>query len=78
MRDSETGEPFTSHTLNRVPVVLINGTEHISALADGRLSDVAPTLLALMGLEQPKQMTGRSLLVSADEPRDLTRERISA
>ena len=78
MRDSETGEPFTSHTMNRVPVVLVNGTEHIGGLADGRLSDVAPTLLALMGLEQPKQMTGRSLLVSADEPSDLTRERISA
>ena len=78
MRDPETGEPFTAHTLNRVPVILVNGAADINALADGRLSDVAPTLLALMGLPQPKQMTGRSLLPGADKPSDLTHERVSA
>ena len=60
MRDPETGEPHTAHTLNVVPVVL-SGMPG-AALADGRLADLAPTILALMGLEQPAAMTGRALL----------------
>ncbi|AMJ61217.1 2,3-bisphosphoglycerate-independent phosphoglycerate mutase [Bosea sp. PAMC 26642] len=60
MVDPVTGEPHTAHTTNPVPVMLIGGSA--SGLADGRLGDVAPTLLALMGLEQPPQMTGTSLL----------------
>jgi 2,3-bisphosphoglycerate-independent phosphoglycerate mutase len=60
MRDPDTGGPHTSHTTNPVPVVLMGGGA--GALADGRLADVAPTLLALMGLPQPKEMTGTSLL----------------
>ncbi len=78
MRDPTTGEPFTSHTVNDVPVLLINAPAEIGALSNGRLADVAPTLLALMGLEQPEQMTGRSLLVPASNRSDTARERIPA
>ncbi len=60
MRDPVTGGPHTAHTTNPVPVVLLHGTE---ALSDGRLADLAPTLLALMGIAQPPAMTGRSLLL---------------
>jgi 2,3-bisphosphoglycerate-independent phosphoglycerate mutase len=60
MVDPVTGKPHTAHTTNPVPIMLIGGSA--SALADGRLGDIAPTLLALMGLPQPAEMTGRSLL----------------
>ena len=61
MVDSETGGPHTSHTTNLVPVILYGGPEG-ATLRDGRLADVAPTLLALMGLPQPDEMTGESLI----------------
>ncbi len=61
MRDPETGEPHTAHTLNPVPVLLVNGPPG-ARLTDGRLADVAPTLLALMGMERPAEMTGRALV----------------
>ena len=61
MRDPETGGPHTAHTTNPVPVVLLGGGEGVG-LADGRLADLAPTLLALMQLPQPAEMTGASLL----------------
>ena len=60
MRDPVTGGPHTAHTLNLVPVVLA-GTG-AAALRDGRLADLAPTLLAMLGLPTPPLMTGRSLL----------------
>jgi 2,3-bisphosphoglycerate-independent phosphoglycerate mutase len=60
MRDPETGGPHTAHTTNPVPVLLLGGGN--VSLAEGRLADVAPTLLELMGLPQPTEMTGRSLL----------------
>ncbi len=62
MFDPETGQPHTAHTLNRVPVMLVNGPAAVQALEDGRLADIAPTMLALMGLQQPAEMTGHSLL----------------
>jgi 2,3-bisphosphoglycerate-independent phosphoglycerate mutase len=62
MRDPETGGPHTAHTTNPVPVLLMGGCAR--ALRDGRLADVAPTLLALMGLPKPKEMTGASLVDS--------------
>jgi 2,3-bisphosphoglycerate-independent phosphoglycerate mutase len=62
MVDPETGQPHTAHTLNKVPFILVNGPASIRKLADGQLSDVAPTVLELMHLPQPKEMTGRSLL----------------
>ncbi|SFH04081.1 phosphoglycerate mutase [Palleronia marisminoris] len=61
MVDPETGGPHTSHTLNLVPCVLVGGPEG-ATLADGRLADLAPTLLELMGMEQPEEMTGKSLI----------------
>jgi 2,3-bisphosphoglycerate-independent phosphoglycerate mutase len=63
MRDPATGGPHTAHTTNKVPVLLQGGPA--TSLDDGRLADVAPTLLALMGLPQPAEMTGRSLLHDA-------------
>ncbi len=60
MVDPVTGKPHTAHTTNPVPLMLIGGDA--KALADGRLADIAPTMLALMGLEQPAEMTGQSLL----------------
>ena len=65
MRDEATGQAHTAHTLNPVPQVLVNPPPGIVGLVDGRLADIAPTLLALMGLEQPRAMTGRSLLRTA-------------
>ncbi|MEM8821061.1 MAG: 2,3-bisphosphoglycerate-independent phosphoglycerate mutase [Pseudomonadota bacterium] len=64
MTDPVTGGPHTAHTLNRVPVILVERGEGATGavLADGRLADLAPTLLELMGLTQPSVMTGRSLL----------------
>ncbi len=61
MIDPETGGPHTAHTTNPVPVICFNAPG-VQALADGRLADLAPSLLALMGLEKPAEMTGRSLL----------------
>jgi len=62
MKDPITGEPHTAHTLNRVPFILVNAPEWVHKLHDGRLADVAPTILALLGLIQPKEMTGQSLV----------------
>lgn len=61
MRDPVTGGPHTSHTLNPVPALLMGAPEG-AHLADGRLADIAPTLLKLMGLPQPAAMTGQCLL----------------
>ena len=56
----ETGGPHTAHTINPVPVVLVGGSG--VSLAEGRLADIAPTLLELMGLPKPPEMTGTSLI----------------
>jgi len=61
MIDPETGGPHTAHTLNPVPVILVGGPEGVG-LRKGRLADLAPTLLDLMGLEKPPEMTGESLI----------------
>jgi 2,3-bisphosphoglycerate-independent phosphoglycerate mutase len=70
MTDPETGQPHTAHTTNPVPLVLINAPDWVEAIAPkgGKLADIAPTLLALLGLPQPKVMTGRSLLVPHAAP----------
>jgi len=67
MRDPETGQPHTAHTLNPVPLLLVNPPAQVAGLRDGRLADIAPTLLALLGLRQPAAMTGRSLVSRAAE-----------
>ena len=69
MRDHETGEPHTAHTINPVPAVLVNAPDVVSGLRAGRLSDIAPTLLDLMGMESPPEMTGTSLLIRRDAAR---------
>jgi len=63
MTDLETGEPFTAHTINLVPFILVNCKTAKGLDAGGKLCDIAPTLLDMMGLPQPKEMTGRSLLL---------------
>ncbi len=66
MIDPETGGPFTAHTPNPVPCILIDPARMDAALRDGgRLSDLAPTLLELMELPVPAEMTGKSLLQRA-------------
>lgn len=62
MVDPVTGGPHTAHTTNLVPVVLFNGPEG-AGLRAGRLADLAPSLLDLMGLDQPAEMTGESLII---------------
>ncbi|MDJ1008209.1 MAG: 2,3-bisphosphoglycerate-independent phosphoglycerate mutase [Paracoccaceae bacterium] len=61
MVDPETGGPHTAHTTNPVPVILVGGPAG-AAMEDGRLADLAPTLLELMALETPPEMTGKSLI----------------
>ena len=63
MRDPETGEPHTAHTTFEVPLVVVGAGTSLK-LSDGRLCDVAPTLLDLMGIAKPREMAGHSLLVS--------------
>ena len=63
----ETGKPFTAHTTNPVPFILVNGPEGCSLKEGGKLADIAPTLLDMMGLEKPEEMTGESLLVRAED-----------
>ena len=60
MVDYESGGAFTAHTTNVVPLVLIGDPN--AKLKPGRLADLAPTLLDMMGLEKPQEMTGESLL----------------
>jgi 2,3-bisphosphoglycerate-independent phosphoglycerate mutase len=64
MRDAETGEPHTAHTLNPVPFVVVNPPRAIGHLDNGRLCDVAPTLLDILGLALPSAMTGHSLIAA--------------
>lgn len=61
--DYTTGEPWTAHTTNPVPFILVNAGPGVKLREGGCLADIIPTLIELMGLEQPKEMTGRSLLV---------------
>ena len=61
--DYETGEPFTAHTTNPVPFILVNADPAYGLREGGCLADIAPTLIELMGMEQPKEMTGKSLLI---------------
>ncbi|MBO5342614.1 MAG: 2,3-bisphosphoglycerate-independent phosphoglycerate mutase [Lachnospiraceae bacterium] len=61
--DYETGEPFTAHTTNPVPFILVNYKEGVKLREGGCLADIVPTLIEIMGKEQPAEMTGKSLLV---------------
>ena len=62
MVNSETGKPQTAHTTNKVPFVLINAQRGIELNSDGALCDIAPTVLHMLGIAQPAEMTGKSLI----------------
>ena len=61
--DYKTGEPFTAHTTNQVPFILVGYDEKYTLREGGCLADIVPTLIQIMGREQPAEMTGKSLLV---------------
>ncbi|MDO4453293.1 MAG: 2,3-bisphosphoglycerate-independent phosphoglycerate mutase [Eubacteriales bacterium] len=61
--DYETGAPFTAHTTNPVPFILVNYDPAYTLREGGCLADIAPTMIEMMGMEQPKEMTGKSLLL---------------
>jgi 2,3-bisphosphoglycerate-independent phosphoglycerate mutase len=61
MRDAVTGQPYTAHTMNLVPFIYV-GRRRASVAETGALEDIAPTLLDMMGLPKPPEMTGQSLL----------------
>ena len=61
--DYETGAPFTAPTTNPVPLILVNADPAYSLREGGCLADIAPTLIELMGMVKPKEMSGTSLLV---------------
>ncbi len=63
MIDYETGAPFTAHTTNQVPFILVNYEDGYGLREGGCLADIVPTLIQVMGKEQPKEMTGKSLLI---------------
>ena len=63
MLDPENGGPHTAHTTNLVPCYLVNGPKNIRLRPGGRLADIAPTILDLLNLEKPVEMTGQSLLI---------------
>ena len=62
MIDYKTGEPHTAHTTNPVPLILVTNNKNLKLKTDGKLADLAPTMLNLMNLEKPEEMTGESLL----------------
>jgi 2,3-bisphosphoglycerate-independent phosphoglycerate mutase len=62
MKDPKTGQPHTAHTTLPVPVILVNPPAGVDRIGDGALSDIAPTILGLMDLEVPSEMTGHSLI----------------
>ena len=62
MIDYKTGEPHTAHTTNPVPLILVTSNESLKLKSGGKLADLAPTMLDLMNLKKPEEMTGESLL----------------
>jgi len=61
--DYGTGEPFTAHTVNQVPFILVNYDPAYTLREGGKLADIVPTLIEMMGMEKPAEMTGESLLI---------------
>jgi 2,3-bisphosphoglycerate-independent phosphoglycerate mutase len=80
MRDSKTDAPHTAHTNGPVPFVMINSETHDSAvtLEDGRLADIAPTVLEILGVEKPIEMTGHSLIQHTEGAKDQAQTRVTA
>ena len=74
MFDSTTGQPHTAHTTNPVPLILVDPHKRFGTLRNGgSLQNVAPTILAILGIEQPKEMTGESLLERYSSSPSVTR-----
>lgn len=75
MWEDATDEPHTAHTLNKVPVILADYSDDPEAatrrIRSGRLADLAPTMLSLLQIKQPSEMTGESLIVNPDEMKEL-------
>ncbi len=67
MLSPDGAQPHTAHTMNMVPVMMVNAPDRVTGLRDGRLADVAPTVLDLMELAQPDEMTGRSLIEAGEQ-----------
>ncbi len=65
MVDYETGEPWTAHTTNPVPFILVNADPSYKLREGGKLCDIIPTMIELMGMEKPEEMTGESLIIKA-------------
>jgi len=63
MVDEKTGEPYTAHTVGSVPAILVNDKSGVCAIKDGKLADIAPTMLDLLNINKPIEMTGNSLLI---------------
>ncbi len=61
--DYETGAPFTAHTTNPVPFIIVNADPAYTLREGGCLADIVPTLIEMMGMKQPEEMTGKSLLI---------------
>jgi len=59
---NEDGSPHTAHTTNPVPVIYVSNAPYSEKIADGKLADIAPTLLKLMNVDKPEVMTGKSLI----------------
>ena len=78
MYDEATHQKHTQHTLNRVPALLFNAPAIIHSLVDGKLADIAPTMLDLMHVPQPREMTGRTLLAEVSRPAVLAAPHASA
>ncbi|HSR54678.1 MAG TPA: 2,3-bisphosphoglycerate-independent phosphoglycerate mutase [Alphaproteobacteria bacterium] len=78
MLDEAGDQPHTAHTTNLVPLILINPPAGMEGVANGRLADLAPTILDLMGIAQPREMTGHSLLAGAGGEGETQRAAASA
>ena len=63
MVDEATGEPWTAHTTNPVPFILVNYDPAYTLKEGGALCDIVPTMIDMMGMEKPAEMTGQSLLI---------------
>ena len=63
MLDETTGQPYTAHTAGKVAAILVNDNSGVKCMRDGRLADIAPTMLELLNIDKPIEMTGKSLLV---------------
>ena len=74
----ESGEPYTAHTTDPVPFILAGPESEKVTLRPGRLEDVAPTMLQLLGIPQPEEMTGQTLIGKKDEPTNTLKQEVSS